>query len=66
MTNNILNEKVVAELMTRIPQNKLADQLSDILDIEKSSVYRRLRGEVDFRLSKWQKLPKYSIFQLIK
>jgi hypothetical protein len=66
MTNNVLNKKVIAELKTYIPQNKLADQLSDILDLEKASIYRRLRGEVDFSLIEVVKIAQTLHFSVDK
>lgn len=51
MKSNNLNSKLVDMLNERFPQkNLLANDLCDILYMEKESVYRRLRKEVPFTL----------------
>ncbi|GHT13923.1 hypothetical protein FACS189426_19530 [Bacteroidia bacterium] len=47
---NLYNDLII-EFRKKIPQNsKLAAKLSEILFLEKEAVYRRLRGEVPFKL----------------
>lgn len=49
ITKDILNRKLVSALHDIFPKNKdIADFLTDLLDLSKESVHRRLRGEVTF------------------
>ena len=49
MKKDFLFKNLIEALQDRIPQRgKLADVLTDLLNIEKEAVYRRLRGSVPF------------------
>lgn len=48
MTNSLLQERLFNEISTRIAKNRIATVLDSILKIGLPSIYRRLRGEVEF------------------
>jgi len=52
MNNQILYQNIMAALTQRFPRKPLlTEALTDLLQIEKEAVYRRLRGDVPFSLS---------------
>lgn len=51
MNKKTLHESLIEELRNKIPDNsELVNKLSDILDIGKEAIYRRIRGDVHLSL----------------
>ncbi len=59
MEKENLNNRLLAFLQDKYPQKKtLANVLSELLTIEKESIYRRLRKEVPFTLNETEQIAK--------
>jgi len=65
MKKDFLFKNLIEALQDRIPQRgKLADMLTELLDIEKEAVYRRLRGSVPFSFQEVHAIAIYLGFSL--
>jgi len=65
MTKDFLFKNLVDTLQNRIPQRgKLAEELTELLGIEKEAVYRRLRGSVPFSFQEVHKIAVQMGFSL--
>jgi len=65
MKKDFLFKNLIEALQNRIPQRgKLADVLTELLDIEKEAVYRRLRGCVPFSFQEVHAIAIYMGFSL--
>lgn len=65
MRDNEQNERLVAYITKRLPQNiKKVTFFTDLLDLSNESAYRRLRGEIPFTLEELVKLSKELDFSI--
>lgn len=63
--DNMLNNGLVTEILSRIPQDtKPIDYLMDALDLSKESAYRRMRSEIPFTFSEIVKLTQLLNFSV--